>query len=364
MNYLRPTMTAFIIGCLLLAGCATEPKSTRRYVWPRPPDQPKVEWVKSYYSQYDFPVSGFKSFMQTLIGREPEIRFDKPIDIKSNGKGLVFVTDIIHTAIIVYDLVNSRVTIINKGTDPDKDLLIVPYYLALDRDDNLYVVGMGDKKIYVLDNTGRVSKKIDFEKQVKAPGGIAIDSEKKMIYLVDMAESKVAVFDLSGKHLFSFGKFGKLDGEMNRPTAITINHKGEIIVGDAMNARIQIFDGAGKFLRKFGQRGDSGADFQILKGVAIDSEDNIYVTDGKANQVKIFNRQGEFLMSFGTAYSVTHTLREAPGGFLLPQGINIDDTDTIYVVDQANVRFQVFKFLGDETVKKSLPVANFPVAPK
>jgi len=179
-----------------------------------------------------------------------------------------------------------------------------------------------------------------------------------------MAESKVGVFDISGKPLFSFGKFGELDGELNRPTSVTINHKSEVIVGDTMNARIQVFNKDGKFLRKFGQRGDSGADFQVLKGVAVDTQDNIYVTDAKANQIKIFNSKGEYLLSFGTAHSVTHTLREAPGGFLLPQGIHIDDNNSIFIADQANVRFQVFKYIGDEAAKSEQPAGAPAAAPR
>jgi DNA-binding beta-propeller fold protein YncE len=365
MKLLKFNVNFLLISFLLLAGCATDmPQTSKRYVWPQAPDEPKIEWLKSYYSQYDFPVSGFDLFVQTLFGQDPEINFERPVDIKSNGKGLVYVTDIVKGSIHVFDFVNYKVNVWSKGNDPERDLLITPYYIALDRDNNLYVVGMGDKKIFILDKNGIVIRKIDFEQYVKSPGGIVLDSQNSRIYLVDMTESKVAVFDISGKHLFSFGKFGDKDGEMNRPTSITINHKGEIIVGDTMNARIQIFNSEGKFLRKLGQRGDGAADFQILKGVAVDSDDNIYVTDGKANQIKIFNTNGQFLMSFGTAYSVTHSLREAPGGFLLPQGINIDETNTIYVVDLANVRFQVFKYLGSETRKEILPGTTFKPAPR
>jgi hypothetical protein len=32
---------------------------------------------------------------------------------------------------------------------------------------------------------------------------------------------------------------------------------------------------------------------------------------------------------------------------LLPQGIHIDETDTIYIADQSNMRFQVFKYLKE-----------------
>ncbi len=337
-----------LLACsLLLGGCAAQQvQSTRRYVWPRAPEQPKIEWIKSYYSQHDFPKSGFTTFMETLFGQAPAMSFLKPIDIKSNGKGTVYVTDIAIPAIVVYDLNNAKVELWERGPDPDKSLAIAPYYIALDRDNNIYAVGSGSKKIYVLDSSGAVLRKVNFENEVKAPGGITVDRETGRIYLIDNPGSKVVVYDPSGKFLFSFGKPGSEPGEFSRPMPIAINRKGEVVVGDVMNARVQIFTKDGKFLRKFGQRGDGAADFQVIKGLSVDSDDNIYVTDGKANQIKIYNTNGEFLLSIGTAYYVTATFKETPGGLLLPQGIHIDDTDTIYLADQANMRFQIFKYLG------------------
>ena len=65
-------------------------------------------------------------------------------------------------------------------------------------------------------------------------------------------------------------------------------------------------------------------------------------------------------MAFGSSYSITQTMKEAPGGFLLPQGIHIDGTDTIYIADQANLRFQVFKYLKEGTAAKSQPGGTDP----
>lgn len=349
-------MLTSLAAVFLLSGCASDiPQQTRRYVWPRPPDQPRIEWLKSYYSADSFPKSGFASAMEIIFGKPDAITFEKPIDIKSNGKGIVYVTDIALQGILVYDLVNYTVKLWARGTDVDMSLGINPYYISLDSEENIYVVGSGPKLLYILDKKGSVLKKIDLKDQIKATAGILADSKKKRIYLVDNG-GQIVVYDFSGKYLFTFGKFGEQDGELNRPSPIAMNSKGEIIVGDVMNGRIQIFDGEGKFLRKFGQRGDGGAEFQVVKGLSVDSDDNIYVTDGKANQIKIFSSKGEYLMSMGTAYSVPKTYKEAPGGFLIPQGIYIDSTDTIYVADQANMRFQVFKYLKESSASATVEV--------
>ncbi len=337
---------------ILLGGCAAQqPQTTRRYLWPRPPDQPRLEWLKSYYSQHSFPKSGFTQFLESIVGQSVPITFEKPIDIKSNGEGLVYVTDVVIPGIVVYDLNAEKVVLWAKGTDSENSLAITPFYISLDRDNNVYVVGSGQKRIFVLNRDGAVIRKIDYTDTVKAPGGILADSDSGRIYLVDSSEDRVAVFDMNGKHLFSFGKTGSGDGEFNRPVPIALNHKGELVIGDVMNARVQFFDKDGKFLRKFGERGDTRSDFQIIKGLSVDSDDNVYVTDGKTHQVKIYSAKGDYLMTIGSAHSVTMTMKEAPGGFLLPQGIFVDKNNNIYIADQANMRFQVWRYLGDSEAK-------------
>lgn len=353
MKHLFPKTTMLLLALVvLLGGCATElPNKAKRYVWPLPPDPPKIEWVKSYYGENDYPKSGLTVFMEKLLGAPPPLLFQKPIDIKSNGKGVVYVTDIALSGIFVFDFLGQKTEFWSRSSDTDSGFAINPYFIGLDSAGNLYTVGTGRKEIFVLDPRGKQVRRIDYTGKVTSPAGIAVDSKYGRIYLGDISDHRVAVFDLSGKYLFSFGKGGGGDGEFNRPLPVTINRKGEVLVGDTVNSRIQIFDHDGKFLRKFGSRGDGAPDFQIIKGVATDSDDNIYVTDGKANQLKIFNTNGDFLLTIGTAYSVTKTMLEAPGGFLLPQGIHIDETDTIYIADQANMRFQQLKYLKGESVE-------------
>lgn len=290
---------------LFLAGCATTatpPQAAKRYLWPRPPVQPRIEWLKSYYGQNDYPKSAFTEFVEIIFG-EPQYRlFQKPLDITSNGKGTVYVTDSINNGIFVFDLPGQQTSFWQQGSDPDAGLAITPFYIAIDADGNIYTVGTGRKEIFVLDPGGKLVRRINFSAVVESPAGIVVSNKLGRIYLVDGGGFKVAVFDLLGKHLFSFGKPGGGDGEFNRPSPITINSKGEVIVGDTHNARVQIFDPDGKFLRKFGERGDSPSTFQIMKGVATDSDDNIYVTDGKANQVKIYSDTGAYLMTIGAAF--------------------------------------------------------------
>ena len=90
-----------------------------------------------------------------------------------------------------------------------------------------------------------------------------------------------------------------------------------------------------------------------MKGVAVDSEDHIYVTEGKGHKLIIFGTNGEYLLTVGGLYSAITTGKQAPGGFVIPQGVFIDDKDVIYVVDQLNRRFQMFQYISDDFLRRN-----------
>jgi DNA-binding beta-propeller fold protein YncE len=339
-----------------LVGCAAEKPVARRFFWPGLPERPRIEWLKSYSNQNDFIQGGFSSIISGIVGEVAPLNFEKPLDIKSDGEGKVYITDAGLAKVVVYDMVNKNVHTLNPGGEAKFGR---PVSLALDALGNVYVADAEEKSIFVFDKSERLVRIIDAAEKIKGFGGLAVDRGRQRLLCVDVRGHKVVVMSFTGDVLFTFGERGDEDGRFNFPGPVTVDKKGEIIVGDAMNSRVQVFNGDGKFLRKFGQRGDSPGEFQLLKGVAVDSDDNIYVTDGKGNKIGIYSPQGEFLLSFGARYSVLETGQEVAGGFVIPQGIDIDKNDKIYIVDQMNLRFQVFQYISDSFLEKN-PIAGYP----
>lgn len=342
----------------LLAACAPEQVAVKKhFYWPQLPERPRIEWIKSYRSQLDFPKSEYNRLLTQLTGDNIAVTFDKPLFVASDSKGKVFVTNNGKTVgVYVYDFINSTVNLL--GGDNALALFSSPTGIAVDGDANIYVADSDKNAILVFDKDGAARTYLSTVKEVVRPVGIAVDSDRKRLLVADSMGHKIVAYDLAGKHLFSVGKRGADDGELNLPVSVAVNHKGEIIVADSMNARVQIFDEAGKFLRKYGNRGDGAGDFQLLKGVAVDSDDNIYVTDGRSNKVVIHSSSGQYLLTFGGTFSSYLKEREAPGGFLLPYGIYIDQNDVIYVVDQYNFRFQVFQYISDKYLE-SHPIEGY-----
>jgi DNA-binding beta-propeller fold protein YncE len=356
VNRMIGRIAGVAIAMVVLAGCATEQQEVRRYFWPQLPERPRIEWKKAYSSQLDFPKTGFQQFVSIIAGDPEPVKLNKPIDIKSNGEGKVYITDPSVALVFVYDLVNYDVHML--GGEDAVGQFRSPVGVTLDDNLNIYVSDPDQGSIQVFDRNEKPLRSIPTKDKLERPTTMAFDKIRKRLYVVDVKGHKIGVFAPDGTFITSFGKRGDGDGEFNFPSAVAVNRKGEIIVADSMNARIQIFDGEGKFLRKFGRRGDGPSDFQIMKGVAVDSDDNIYVSEGKGNKMLIFNTDGEFALLVGGLYSALNTGKTAPGGFVIPQGIDIDKNDTIYIVDQLNQRFQVFQYISDRYLQAN-PIPGY-----
>lgn len=336
---------------LLTIGCAAAPQEVqRRYFWPPLPDIPRIEYVASYWSSDDFPTTARKRMLDAVTGPEPARGFEKPWGIASNGEGKVYIVDTNMRVVIVYDLKGYTVDILGKGAL--ENLLFAPADVALDASGNIYVSDPRRNKVYSFTMDEKPLMAIGDDTTLNWPSGMVVDSRLKRLYVVNGRNHNIAVFDLDGKYLFSIGKRGGGDGELNFPTSVDIDSKGNIVVADSMNARVQVFDSNGGFIRKFGQRGDRPDDFQIIKGVAVSRNDDIYVTDGKTDRILVFNKDGEPLTSIGGTAAVAKNMRLNPGGFLLPTDIDIDKNDTIYVVDSMNRRFQIFQIINEEWLEK------------
>ncbi len=340
-----------IIG--LLAGCAGQKQVARRYFWPPQPDTPRIEWLGAYQSQLDIRLP---SWYASITGEEEPNALDRPLYIASDAAGKIYVSDVLRPAFMVFDFLGKDVHLL--GGKEGIGLFEHPTGVDLDAAGNVYTADNKKKKIFVFGGDEKAKGALDLAGTVKSIGAFAIDRERRRIIVPDAQDHKVAVFDLAGKLLFSFGKRGTEDGEFNFPVAVALGKGGEIFVCDVMNARIQRFTPDGKFLLKFGERGDSPGNFALIKGVALDSENHVYVTDGKANTIIIFSDKGEFLTTLGATFAIEAGSKVTPGGFLVPQGIYIDKNDTIFVVDQLNHRFQKFQYLTERYLREH-PIAGY-----
>ncbi|XP_078575661.1 protein brain tumor-like [Branchiostoma floridae x Branchiostoma japonicum] len=81
------------------------------------------------------------------------------------------------------------------------------------------------------------------------PWFIAVDESRDLLFVTDYSAHKVFVFDLEGKLKFSFGEQGQNEGELCKPTGITVDPAGNIVVVNCGNGRLQVFGPDGTYLR-------------------------------------------------------------------------------------------------------------------
>lgn len=345
-----------LVALLLVAGgCATAPAPVDM-VWPLAPERPRIRYLGAISSPEDLGVSGWSRMKEVMFGPEPIQRLAKPYGVAVDSRGRLYVSDTGVKLVFAFDFAAER--------DEEKTALIGmkkpgrlgrPAGLAVDADDNLYVGDAIGRKIVVYGPDHEFVAAIAQYSDLERPAGLAIDNERRRLYVVDVAAHDVKAYDLDGKFLFSFGGRGAGDGRLNFPTNAVVDAAGRILVVDSMNNRVAIFDSEGRFVGKFGQMGRVAGTFARPKGIALDSEGHIYVVDAAFDNVQIFDEGGRLLLSFGE-------FGAGPGAFQLPAGISIDKTDRIYVSDQYNRRIQIFQYLR-ETPQKDTPEEETSGAP-
>lgn len=219
-----------------------------------------------------------------------------------------------------------------------------PAGIALDAQENLYVVDSAKKVISVFGRNGKFIKDIA-DPSVEKPVGIAIDRQNNRIYLVDTGtraskEQNVKIFNLEGKKIGVIGGAPGGDfGQFSYPTMATVDDKGNVYISDTLNSRVQKFDAKGHFVTSFGQLGENWGEFDKPKGVAVDSFGNLYVVDSGWSNVQIFNPKGQILLFFGGRGPI-------PGMMKNPISIAIDKQNRIYVGDYLNHRVGVYELVN------------------
>jgi hypothetical protein len=93
--------------------------------------------------------------------------------------------------------------------------------------------------------------------------------------------------------------------------------------------RNKIDEGNYVFKTKWGKQGDLNGQFNEAEGIAVDSSNNVYVVDAANRCVQKFDGAGSFITKWGTYGS-------GNGQFNIPWGIAVDSSSYVYVVDLYN----------------------------
>jgi tripartite motif-containing protein 71 len=264
--------------------------------------------------------------------------------------------------------------------------------VTVDEEGNLYVADCGSNRIQKFDSQGNSLSTLgskgggdgelylwlDRGETIDPKGDVAVDAQGR-VYVADIGNSRIQVFDSEGQFLLKWGGEGMGDGQFYAAVGIAVSAEGDVYVADSVRGDVQRFDSQGQFLDKWsipvgegpstmapevdaegyiyipsredrevhrfdssgkllGTIGEPGrGDGQFVKpvAVAVDHQGNIYVADETANCVQKFDREGNFLTKWGS-------MGAGEGQFRFPVGLAVAPDGSVYVSD-ANNRVQKFR---------------------
>lgn len=340
-----------LLFAFLLTACAPPVVERKRFFWPPPGyGQPRIEYLNFYQTDEDTRRGVHNWLEEAILGKErPAPLFTRPHDVASDGEGRVFVTDISKRVVFILDLVRHEVRLLQSGKGGPATFRF-PYGVALAEDGTTYVVDSGNQEVQVFGADERFRKSFGKE-HLARPTGLAVDSARRRLYVVDTDAHRVVVFGTDGTFLRASGSRGDAAGEFSFPLDAAVDSEGNLYVLDSMNARVQVFDPEGNFVRAFGERGTAAGSFQVAKAIAVSPSGHVYVTDSMANRFVVFDLAGKLLLNVGGASPVLAG-RVNPGGFYLPQGIDVDANDTIWIVDSLNRLVHEYQYLTEAYLAK------------
>jgi sugar lactone lactonase YvrE len=327
-------------------------------VWPNPPAIARIKYTTWYaaekISQVEKPKTKKDSWMDRLAGTQsttdsPKMLFQlgEPYGLAVDSKGNVYTADQKVGAVFIFNTETRDVELIKNKVHGHFVRIIG---LAMDDNDRLFVSDPGLSHVMVF-NAKHEPEDVITDGLV-SPGGLALDIENRLLYVADVDQDQVLVYDADTLKLKRrIGTGGQkhaltTPGDFARPGGLAVDRDGNLYVADTLNNRIEIFDGDGKFISTFGKAGDGPGYFARPKGIAIDSDDHIWVTDGMQDRVQVFNQQAQLLISFGG-----HGL--LPGMFQGITGITIDKQNRVFTTEIFPGRLQQFRYVTDAEAEQA-----------
>lgn len=328
--------------CLALTSACGPKRIGKEVLWPPPPDIARIKFVTSVRSSANLNLSTMAQVLRTTLGAGVEASIERPtgLALSRNGRRL-YVSDSTLARVMVVDFDAKSVSVLADNTDVG-----MPYGLATDAEDNVYVVDQVGRRVVVLSPTGTVLRAFGAKDLMTRPTGIAIDAQRKLVYVSDPTQHgaedhHVFVFDTQGQWVRTMGEgHGSADGQFHFPLFMAVNAQGHLFVADSMNFRVQEFDPEGNFVAKFGKQGDGPGTFNRMKGMAFDSFGNLYIVEADAAAVQIFSPSFQPLMFFGGRQPLVEYMD-------LPSGLAIDPaTNLIYVANEVHGRVNVYQLIN------------------
>jgi peptidylamidoglycolate lyase len=211
------------------------------------------------------------------------------------------------------------------------NIFLVPHGITVDRANNVWVTDVGLQQVMKFSHDGKQLLTLG-EARVGAwdaahfnqPTDIAIREDGSFFVSDGYVNSRVALFDRTGRFQFEWGKKGDGESQFSNPHGLAFAPGGDVLVADRQNSRIQLFDRMGKFKSQWLGAKPKGRVF----GVAVDGSGAMYVGvrqtdyDPPSNGILKLDRDWRIVASIGfgetghPVFNAVHDIAVATDGTL------------------------------------------------
>ena len=250
--------------------------------------------------------------------------------------------------------------------------------IAVDKRGNVYIAMRDNNIVSRIDLKGNMTTYVGngssgfsgdggkaIEGALNVPAGLAFDKSGNL-YIADRNNHRIRkvntrgiISTIAGTGTAGFSGDGApaIKAQLNHPSGIAFDKKGNLFFSDRSNERIRVVDSKGNISTyagngKEGFKGDSGPALQASLdkpfGIAFDRKGNLYIADRGNNRVRRVSSQGIittvagdggffFMGDNGPAY------RASVAG---PTGVVVDDQGVLYIADRNNNRIRAVDAQG------------------
>ncbi len=309
-----------------------------------------------------------------------DARLNLPFNLTLDKDQNIYIADTHNNSVRRVDAKTGVITTVVHNEDKfSVDALKDPTGVVVDNDKNLYIAELSNLRIRRVNvESGSamtlVGKKSETEQpnidsDLSGPFNMVFDSGGNMyvsvigesrIRRVDFITGEISDFAGTGEAGFS-GDGGKAsEAQLNSPTGLAIDSKGNLFVSDSGNERVRKIDletGLISTVAGTGKTGFSGEGTAAMNaklsnplGLAVDRDDNVYVVDRGNNRIRKIDIQSGIIT---TVVGNGKSGFSGDGGLAKsarlsnPTGIAFDGQNNLYIVDRGNNRIRMVTGLFD-----------------
>jgi DNA-binding beta-propeller fold protein YncE len=220
--------------------------------------------------------------------------------------------------------------------------LVRPRAAAIDSQDRLYIVDF-TARIQVYDRDGNYlgSTWTTPDYRNGRPSGLSIDRDGNLI-VSDSHYNCFRIYSPDGKELRKIGgEAGSGPGQLGYVSDVVQDADGYFYVAEfGENQRITKLDVDGRFVQSWGSMGTEPGQFARARALALGPDGNLYVADACNHRIQVFTRTGELVRCWGEP-------GHEPGQLSYPFDLAFNPKGELYVVEQGNHRVQKFTITGE-----------------